>query len=188
MNVISKSFDIVPFLAPIAAVLIGGVITWIVYVYQSRQQREVAQYQKKQHELTGVMEAFKILNNDRHRQAREDVYSAFKQYEDGTINIFENESVRKNAAMVRADFDEIGLLVDNGLIPKDVFFKSYLNTVIICWKALKTDIEKQRKDRKYPEYMTYFQKLYEGAEDYANDNKIDTSNWHPYFKKGPAIK
>ncbi len=74
-------------------------------------------------------------------------------------DIFNSDGVRQDAAMVRADLDQIGMLVDNGLIPKKMFLKVYWNTVLICWKALKDDIEQQRKNRDYPSYMYYFEKL-----------------------------
>jgi hypothetical protein len=138
-------------------------------------------YQKKRQELGAILEAFRILNNNEHRSARQLVYSAAKQYDEGMKDIFKNSTIIQNsAAMVRADMDQIGLLVINGLIPRDLFLSPYLNTVIICWKALKDHIEDERKERRYPRYMKYFETLYEDAERYARENNIDTKEFKQY--------
>jgi cellulose synthase/poly-beta-1,6-N-acetylglucosamine synthase-like glycosyltransferase len=176
-NVTSDSYDFVPFLVPIITTLIGAFITIVVFYFQRKQQRVSAEYQEKQLNLSAMMEVFKILNNDEHRQARENVYSACKQFDQGQKEIFQNENIRKNAAMVRADFDEIGLLIQNGLVPKDMFLSAYWNTVIISWKALKDDIAKERLRRKYSMYMAFFEQLYQEAEDYAKENGMDTKTW-----------
>jgi hypothetical protein len=156
--------------SPVIAALIGAAITLSIVFYQRRQQQ-----------LNAILEAFKILNNDEHRQAREEVYSAFAQYDKGQKKIFENDRVRKRAAMVRADFDEIGLLVVNGLLPKEMFLDAYWNTIIISWKALRDDIDRERKRRRYPRYMTYFYLLYQEAEDFARRHDIDTEDVKPYY-------
>ena len=66
------------------------------------------------------MEAFKLLNNQDHRAAREDVYNLYKQYESNSdLSIFEHKSVE----IVRADFDEIGSLVNQEVCKRKEFWK-----------------------------------------------------------------
>ena len=68
------------------------------------------------------MEAFKLLNNQDHRAAREDVYNLYKQYESNSdLSIFEHKSVE----IVRADFDEIGSLVRSGSMQKKGVLEAY---------------------------------------------------------------
>jgi hypothetical protein len=38
--------------------------------------------------------------------------------------------------MVRADFNQMGSLINNGLIPERPFLEQYYNTILISWKAL----------------------------------------------------
>lgn len=95
--------------------------------------------------------------------------------------IFHEDEIPNNAAMVRADIDELGLLVKNGLIPKDVFLSAYWNTVIISWKALKDNIAEERKRRRYPQYMSFFEELCGEADYYAKKIGVDTDNVKPYY-------
>jgi hypothetical protein len=72
--------------------------------------------------------------------------------------------------MVRADFDQMGILLVNNLIPKDVFLGAYWHTVLLCWKALKQNIANERDVRANPSYMQYFQKLKVEAESYWREH------------------
>jgi hypothetical protein len=65
-------------------------------------------HQKKQRELSAMLEAFKILNNNDHRRVRENVYCAFHLFQK---DIFKDNPYHENAAMVRADMDQMGLLI-----------------------------------------------------------------------------
>jgi hypothetical protein len=131
-------------------------------------------YQRKQQRLNAIKQAYEILNNKEHRKAREDVYDAFKKYKSGEKHIFESEPVKSSAAMVRADLDQIGLLITHKLIPKDFFLEVYWNTVLICWKALEDDVNYQRQKRDYPSYMYYFEQLKKWSENYKKENYPET--------------
>ena len=141
-----SAFDLTPTLIIFLVSAVGGPTAFFSFYYQRKHQR-----------LTAILEAFKILNTPEHRKARENVYKAYEKYEKGERDIF--KAVRQDAAMVRADLDQIGMLVDKRLFPKKMFLKVYWNIVLICWKGLKDDIEQQRKNRDYPSYMYYFEKL-----------------------------
>lgn len=174
VNVTSNSLDIIPFLAPIVAAIIGGIITLVVYYFQRKQQRISAEYQKKQLQLTSMLEVFKILNSDRHRLAREAVYCAYHLSQGKNHNnIFESEPYHSSAAMVRADMDQMGLLIEEGLVDEGSFLKAYWNTVLLAWKALETNIEHERKIRKdYDTYMKYFSDLKAKALTYRDVNSL----------------
>ncbi len=69
-----------------------------------------------------------------------------------------------NAALVRADFDQIGSIVKSGLVPKDLFMHSYADTVVRVWIALKDNLLEERKKRKQPTFQELFEWLYEEAQ------------------------
>jgi hypothetical protein len=185
----STSFDyIIPIVAAIISAGIGGGIAWVVHRSQSQlqkisadQQMETAENQKKQLRLSSILEAFKILNSNEHRNARESVYCAYHLYhKKNRTDIFEREPYRKNAAMVRADMDQMGMLIDEELIDKDTFLKAYWNTVLVCWKALEEDVKRERKVRKYESYMTYFSKLNDLAKEYRDYYKLGTKETYVF--------
>jgi hypothetical protein len=129
-------------------------------------------YQKKQQRLHSMMEVFKLLNDNEHRHARFLVFQTYKEYKNGKKDAFENKAISKEISMVRADFDQIGILIENKLVPKQVFLRAYWNTVLVCWMSLKEHIHQERLRRDYPSYMTYFEKL-------SNDAKAYWKKHHP---------
>jgi hypothetical protein len=88
---------------------------------------------------------------------------------------FQDENIKKSIAMVRADMDQIGTLYHHNLIPREIFLEAYWNTVLICWKALRENIEEERIQRGYPTYMKYFEELKEECESYGK-------KYHPGVK------
>ena len=80
----------------------------------------------------------------------------------------------ESRAMVKADLDQMGALVMNKVIPKKEFLQLYWHTILLCWKALYEDIQKERNNRKNPKYMEYFEDLKKEAEKHwhTNHNEI----------------
>ena len=133
----------------VVAALVGTGIVTITFLYQ-----------RAQHQLNGLMEAFKLLNNQDHRAAREDVYNLYKQYESNSdLSIFEHKSVE----IVRADFDEIGSLVRSGSMQKKGLLEAYGYNAFVCWTSLELNILQERKRRGFEPYMKNFQWLSNGA-------------------------
>jgi hypothetical protein len=167
----STNLDLATSIALVSAVAaaLGIPTTLITNHYQGKGQR-----------LNAIKVAFEILNDQEHRKARQTVYHAFKEYESGQNDIFKTESVIPSAAMVRADFGQIGLLIYHRLIPESIFLEAYWNTVLICWKALEDDISYHREGRDYPSYMHHFQMLKEKAELYWKEYHPETKEIKVY--------
>jgi hypothetical protein len=47
--------------------------------------------------------------------------------------------------IVRSDFNQMGSLINNGLLPEKSFLEQYYNTILISWKALERSIAEQRQ-------------------------------------------
>jgi hypothetical protein len=90
----------------------------------------------------------------------------FKEYNHGSRGVFQDEKFRKYVSMVRADMDQIGTFYHHNLFPRKIFLEAYWNTVLICWKALRYNIEEERLQRGYPTYMKYFEELKDECESY----------------------
>ena len=88
--------------------------------------------------------------------------------------------ITKMLPMVRADMDQMGLLIHQELIDKNIFLQAYWNTVLVCWKALKDDIKREQIEREYPSYMEHFRWLNDEAMEYRRlrhpDSKIKVSS------------
>jgi hypothetical protein len=130
--------------------------------------------QRKQNKFVTLVEVFKLLNSHDERKARKLIYSAYRQKSrnDGIIeasDLPEND-LRESIERIRADFDQIGSLNENKLIPEKAFLDSCWDPTIRCWKCLEDDIKNERKERNNNNYMKYFESLYNKAEKYRIDN------------------
>jgi|ERR687888_335427 hypothetical protein len=138
-------------------------------------------FHTKQHRLNGLMEAFKLLNNEDRRKARDLVYAIFEIYSDNhDLKTFVEESHKKYVEMVRSDLDQMGALVRNGTIQKKGFLEAYGETSYRCWNALKAHIEKERIGRNFEHYMQNFQWLSDEAVKYWHRRGIDISKLQSY--------
>src|SRR5213596_1579971 len=80
-------------------------------------------YRNKQHQINGLLDAFKILNTREHRSSRRKVYELYLEYEKNKdVSIFDNSP---EVVDVRADFDVIGTLVKSGNINEKLFLIEY---------------------------------------------------------------
>ena len=135
-------------------------------------------YERKKIQMESLMEIFKILNDDNHRNARRKVYQFFKENDQNKDCLINNtyNNVKNQIAMVQADMDQVGTLLHHDLIPKKVLLEAYWYTILICWKSLEENIKKERNDRQYPTYMKYFEELMNTSYWYWKDN-------HPEVKE-----
>jgi CheY-like chemotaxis protein len=51
-----------------------------------RSWRNNVLFQRRHSQLNGLMQSFKLLNDEEHRDARKDVYELFEEYQQGTFN------------------------------------------------------------------------------------------------------
>ena len=105
-------------------------------------------YYRKEHRLNGLVQAFKLLNDSKHREARYRVYSAFASYKNNkNIDMFVDEHQKEFTETVRADFDQMGVLVK--AIQKQGFLQAYGETSYKCWNALRDHVHNERKLRNF---------------------------------------
>ena len=149
---LSSKFTNLGILGPLlggVAVAVGLPISAITSYYQRKQQR-----------LNSMIEIFKLLNNEEHRKARRKVYAAYTK---GEIADKVTDDLNVDISIVRADFDQVGILVENKFVPKKMLLEAYWNTVLVSWKSLEDHIQRERTRRDYPSYMKYFEGLRKDA-------------------------
>ena len=131
--------------AATAATIIGFVTYW---------------FYRKEHQLHGLVEAFKLLNDSEHRQTRKNVYAISNVYNNcHQIKVFSQDTNKKYVEMVRADFDQMGTLVRYDTIQKKGFLELYGETAYRCRIALKDHIKEERITRNFDYYMENFKWL-----------------------------
>ena len=130
-------------------------------------------YRNKQHQINGLLDAFKILNTREHRSSRRKVYELYLEYEKNKdIRIFDDSP---EVVDVRADFDVIGTLVKSGNINEKLFLIEYGPLAYRCWKYLKKHIEVERKKRNFDPFMINFEELAEKADKFWSKKGHDLS-------------
>lgn len=140
----------------IAGVAIVGLV--IVTVY----------YQKRERKFDGMMEVFKLLNGKEQRESRLKLFEAFHMYKKtNDLGLYQSELYREYVERTIDDMDEIGSLVRNGLVSKDLFLDVFWNTTIRCWNASREFVDYRRSSRHFPHYMINFETLAKEAELYG---------------------
>jgi hypothetical protein len=130
-------------------------------------------YRNKQHQINGLLDAFRILNTREHRTSRRKVYDLYLQYEkDKDVRIFDNNP---EVVDVRADFDVIGTMVKSGNINEKLFLIEYGPLAYRCWKYLKNHIVAERKKRNFDPFMMNFEDLAEKAGKFWSKRGYDLS-------------
>lgn len=153
---------------------IGSVMVALgVAIYSSFMTRRIEQKNR----LTDV---FRLLDDNAHRNARRRIVNLYGEKEDRRIKkiLFlmglkkddigrEDAIYRESMEIVKADFNEIGSLLENKIILRDEFLKIYWLEVLKCWKVLyDDDIKPIREQLNYDGYMTSFESLKSFAESY----------------------
>lgn len=158
-----------------------AIATIITIITNNKKQDMQIKLLDKQNQTTAMLEVFKLLNSEEHRLARKWTYQAFRGYKIKLDrNIFGNRMYYRYVEMVRADFDHLGSLIINELVPKKMFFDVYASTVIICWKVLEVNIEDERTKRNTQTYMIFFDWLRKEAEIYWKETYSNIPEPEPY--------
>lgn len=130
-------------------------------------------YRNKQHQIKGLLDAFKILNTREHRTSRRKVYELYIEYEkNNEVAIFEGIP---EVVDVRADFDVIGTLVKSRNIDEKLFLIEYGPLTYRCWKYLRKHIEAERKKRNFEPFMKNFEDLAGKADKFWSKRGYDLS-------------
>lgn len=149
------------------------------------QYQEQSKSNSKHHQVRGLLEVFKTLDSEVHREFRKTVFILyFDYYKSGNVKIFKNNNAVAN---VRADFDIMGKLVKSENIDRNEFLEEYGSLVYRCWRCLEDHIKDERKDRNFPPFMTWFKWLADEGYKYWKDerngercNLDDTVLFHPH--------
>jgi hypothetical protein len=147
-----------------------GIATIVTLIKTIQTHEKQIQTVDKQNKITALMEVFKTLSDEEHRDARRVTYTAKRAY-DRAKNIKAFDVYYKEVGITASHFNQIGELVKKGTIPKEEFLDLYADTTILCWKALKEYIENQQEKRKSKFYMNQFVWLGEQAEIYWKMNR-----------------
>ena len=117
--------------------------------------------------------AFHLLNDNAHRNARRRICNLYQE-EDQSRKIkilkqmgLKDEDMKRIDAIhteskdiVKADFEQLGSLIENKAIPKKDFLRMYWHDVLKCWTVLNQEITKFRNQTKDNNHMINFEKLY----------------------------
>lgn len=172
----------------VAVVLAIGVSSnWLLkrqFDSNEKQHREQLKQSEKQHQVQGLLEAFRILDTEEHRNSRTNVYALYFEYLDtGKLKSFKGSA---DVQTVRADFDVLGKLVESKNIQKEEFLEMYGSLAYRCWKCLEKDIMDERGSRGFKPFMTYFKWLAEQADNYWKDKGEDLSKTKLYHPDDPT--
>ena len=107
-------------------------------------------YQKKQLQVTTLFKVFDLLSSEDSRQARRFIYEErCRLLKDNKPVIFDRtDSVINMADKVKSSFDLTSVMVLNGLLDEDLFFKIYGGMIVRSWLALEEDIQNDWKQNK----------------------------------------
>jgi hypothetical protein len=139
-------------------------------------------FERKKFRLTALAEAFRLLNDVKHREARKVVYgnpkiSSFeilglvRPISEEEVSYEELTSICKD--IVRSDFNEIGTLIHYKLLDGKIFIEEYYWIILKIWSLLKNDIEDRRKSIGPPNYMQHLEDIYRQAEVYTVQHHPD---------------
>lgn len=120
----------------LSAIVAVGIAGYSFYLTRRNEQR---------HSLAYV---FRLLNDNAHRNTRRTIYNLYeekdhrrrkkilrvmgvKEEDLGRMDAIQKES----AEIVKADFDEIGSLIENKSVPEKEFLKRYSLEVLKSWTA-----------------------------------------------------
>lgn len=181
---------LIPALISSFAIIVSALITRHLLKQQidnnKKQHEDQSKFNKKQHQVRGLLEAFNLLDSEKHRECRKKVFSTYFQYFDnGDLEIFRGEN-KSAIATVMADFDVMGKLVDSENIDRIQFLEEYSSLAYRCWKLLDHHINQERDDRNFRPFMTWFQWLSEQGYNYWKNERAaercdldDTVLLHP---------
>lgn len=151
----------------IALAIASPLAVGIVGYANIRTLREQVRNNKKQHQVHGLLDAFKILDSPEHRGFRKRVFVLYFEYQEhGIVEIFKNEEAVAN---VRADFDIMGKLVESNNIDRKEFLEEFGSLAYWCWKCLEDHIAEERKQRNFEPFMTWFEWLATEGYNYWKD-------------------
>jgi hypothetical protein len=118
----------------------------------------------KSNHLEGATRLFERFDNEEAREGRKAIYLAFSESRKLTgLELAAAERTRTN-------FNEIGVMVREGLFPKNIALRMYSDVAIKCWTVLEDQIKEGRKLRNCPSWMQDFEWFYLESKKYRQKN------------------
>lgn len=146
---------------------IGGLAVAVVVMFTGlRYNRKQIVGLQKQIQASTLVEIHGLLNSAERKNTRYAVYEAYNKFKKSGFSdstMFDDVNYKKNASLVRDDFQQIGSLIKNNLIPKEAFLDAFCITIIMCWKSLQKNIEKTEQHRGVKNWLPQFKWLYDEA-------------------------
>jgi len=134
--------------------IFGGIISIISFFYS-----------RKRDKFNGLSEAFKILNDNVHREARRvvnrnEVTPASRKILGFDDDKPDDEEVRRVCGdIVTTDMDQIGTMAQNKLFNEKIFLQRYSSSILMAWLQLEVKIHEQRDSRLTEDYGRNFEYL-----------------------------
>lgn len=165
------------FIVAAIAAVVGGILT-----------RISINTQKKQLEVTTLVEIFKLLSYEEQRRARGEVFQKYWSYypegrensdKKGLMIFTDDDAFKQIIKTVTGSFDQAGVFVYKRLVEPKLFFDLYAGMVTRTWYALEEDIKNEQKRNE--EVCRWFEKLNDDAGQYFREKGKEPPK--PYRKK-----
>ncbi|MGB9002533.1 MAG: hypothetical protein WCC52_01840 [Nitrosotalea sp.] len=144
----------------VGATLVIAVVTALSMRSSNKKQDKQITILEQQSNLNAMLEVFKMLNNDTHKNA-ESVLSL--QYSGHEKNLYVGQNVNgtflTQANTVSRNYDQLGLLVERGLIPKNDYYEMFGTMTVLYHHILFVDFDNRRTARGERDYRTFFTRL-----------------------------
>lgn len=150
--------QIIMVLIPVVATLIIGVMTYKFY--------------NKHHMHNVIIDVFEIIHSPSHKNAQDMILTAYRESklydETGTIT----DDFIYYADLLRRDYDQMGVLIEEKLLPAKQFYLTFGGIIVVTYQILKEDIQTKRNNEKRFYFMARFTNLAIDSLNFWYDNRM----------------
>ncbi|MBI5146614.1 MAG: hypothetical protein HZA84_05270 [Thaumarchaeota archaeon] len=142
----------------LVAASVSGLIAW-----------QTIAYSKKEHLRSALTDTFKMIGETPHKSAEENIYNGYRNdtlMKNGKLNTDHQNPVD----VVRRNYDQAGILVIEGAIPKKQYYLIFGVLTVVSYFILKKHIDNERIDHKY--FMAYFTNLAIDCFEFWNNEEL----------------
>jgi hypothetical protein len=145
-------------IATLIAGAIGALAVWLTARRSNKILKDQLEQSDKQHQVQGLLVAFRLLDSPKHRESRGKIYKLYFDFLNSNNNNVQVFS-QPEAGDIMADFDVIGKLIENNNISIADFLNVYGSLAYRCWRILEIHIRRERKKRGLEKFMSNFETL-----------------------------